>query len=280
MHDVDFDQERAWWDNKAAQEENDLADERINRLLRWRVIERHLTGVKTILEVGGGMGAFSLPLADRGFRVVHVDFSPRMIEAATEKARGTPNIEFLLANACDMHTVADRSIDLVLNMDGAVSFCGSAATQAIAESCRVTKKVALLSVSNLAWMIPIWLTESINKIGTIIPAVHEMVRNGFWHKDQYAENDKLISGYMGTLRAFLPEELRSLIEANGLEVTELRAIGSLANLSAEAITKILKDDRLLNDFIDLCEDYDTRVNPIGPGTKQRAGLLAVACRTS
>ena len=34
---TDFDRERQWWDAKAHREENDRADEGINRALRWRV---------------------------------------------------------------------------------------------------------------------------------------------------------------------------------------------------------------------------------------------------
>jgi hypothetical protein len=32
---VDFQRERAWWDAKAPDEEQDLADESVNRALRW-----------------------------------------------------------------------------------------------------------------------------------------------------------------------------------------------------------------------------------------------------
>jgi hypothetical protein len=63
-----------------------------------------------------------------------------------------------------------------------------------------------------------------------------------------------------------------------MKVVELRAIGSLANLSADALPKVLNDTQLLNAFVDLCEEYDTAVDSSGPGTKQRAGLLAVAQR--
>jgi hypothetical protein len=125
-------------------------------------------------------------------------------------------------------------------------------------------------------MIPVWLSESINKLGSIIPAVYEMMNNGFWHKEQYSENERLVSGYIGTLKAFLPEELRTVIGRNGMKVVELRAVGSLANLSADVLPKILSDDHLLHEFADLCEEYDMAVDPGGPGTKQRAGLLAVA----
>jgi len=88
---VDFDRERAWWDAKAPEEEQDLADEAINRALRWREIELHLAAVRTVLDIGAGTGAFSIPLARRGFAATHVDFSPAMLApspAARPKGEG------------------------------------------------------------------------------------------------------------------------------------------------------------------------------------------------
>ena len=102
MIDVDFQREVAWWDSKADSEETDLGDERINRLLRWRLLEGHLDGIRTILDIGAGTGSFSIPLAQRGFRVTHVDFSEKMIERAREKAGGSPNLEFVAANSADL----------------------------------------------------------------------------------------------------------------------------------------------------------------------------------
>jgi ubiquinone/menaquinone biosynthesis C-methylase UbiE len=276
---VNFDQERLWWDGKVSKEEADFADERINRLLRWRIIERHLKGVETILEVGGGTGVFSIPLAKKGYRVVHVDFSAKMIAAAREKGSGTANLQFQLANASDLHMFDDRSFDLVLNMDGAISFCGSAAEKAIAECCRITKMTTIISVSNRAWMIPVWLAESIQVTGGIMPAVYEMFHYGFWHKEQFAENARLIQDYFPTLRAFLPNELKALLEANEMKSIEIRPLGTLANLSEKVLEQIYSNDELLKLFLGLCDEYDTDIDPNGPGTRQRAGLLAVAYRT-
>jgi len=152
---VSFERERQWWDAKAHKEEVDLSDEAINRALRWREINRHLDGIETILCVGAGTGAFSIPLAQRGFSVTHLDFSPRMLDIAREKAAVIEGIRFVEANATDLAQFAERSFDLVLNMDGAISFSGSEAEKAILESCRVTRRKLILTVTSRALMITV-----------------------------------------------------------------------------------------------------------------------------
>ena len=274
---VDFDRERAWWDAKAPGEEQDLADEAVNRVLRWREIERHLAGVRTILDVGAGTGAFSIPLARRGFAVTHVDFSPAMLALARCKAevysRGgshacpersrraagphpqawepalLQNLGFVEANAAVL-PFPDRSFDLVLNMDGAISFCGSLAEQALREACRVTRKTLILTVSHRAWMIPIWVSASVKVAGRLLPAVGAMFDRGEWHQDQFPENPLLSRGvtqnYFPGFRAFLPVELRTLLEEAGMRVLRCGGLGTLANFCGpEAVERVCQDEALL-----------------------------------
>jgi ubiquinone/menaquinone biosynthesis C-methylase UbiE len=111
---TDFEREIEWWKPKSSSEETDLDDARINRMLRWREIERHLDGVVTIAEIGGATGAFSIPLAERGFKVTHVDFSETALGVAREKAKGISNIHFLEAKAVDLSMFVDGAFDLVL----------------------------------------------------------------------------------------------------------------------------------------------------------------------
>ena len=276
-----FAREERWWDAKAPKEERDLADELINRGLRWREIERRLDGVKTILDVGGGTGAFSIPLARRGYAVTHLDLSSAMLEVARQKAGDTTGLSLVKGNAADLSPFPDRSFDMVLNLDGAISFCGAYAEQALAESCRVTKKVLMLSVSHKAWMVPVWVKSSLAETGRLVPAAWEMFCRGRWEQDQFPENALLARGatqdYFGVLRAFLPNELRSLLEANGMRLLRIGGLGSLANLCGpETVRQALQDEALLAEFLDVCERYDKEVLPEGPGTRQRAGLLAVA----
>ena len=280
---TDFDREKRWWDAKAPNEERDLADESINRALRWREIERHLEGVRTILDIGGGTGAFSIPLAKRGFRLIHLDLSPEMLAIARKKAEGVADIEFVEGNTSDLSRFSDCSFDLVLNLDGAVSFSGSKAIRAIQETCRVAENKVILTVSHQAQMTVAWVGSSLTRTGQLGPAVDAMLNRGEWHQEQFPSNEVLAEGltqnYLGALKAFLPAELRSILESAGMRILRCGGIGSLAGLCDPGLLQRLANDVVLRDsFLSVCERFDIEILPEGPGTRQRAGLMAVAQR--
>ena len=280
---IDFDREKQWWDVKAAREEVDFADARINRELRWRELEKHLSGIKTILDVGGSTGAFAIPLAQRGFDVTLLDISPAMLELARQKAKsvGLERLHIVEGNAADLSIFPDHSFDLVLNMDGAISFCGSQALQAIKESCRVCRRKLIITVSHRAQMAAVLVSSSIKVLGHVGDAAEHMLKQGEWHQEQFAENTILSTGmtqnYMGSLRAFLPGELRQFLNEHGMKILRCGGLGSLANFcGSETIEAVMKDEQQFQKLLDHCEYYDLEVLPDGPGTRQRAGLIAVA----
>jgi hypothetical protein len=173
----------------------------------------------------------------------------------------------------------------VLNMDGAVSFSGSKATRAIQETCRVARAKVILTVSHRAQMAAAWVSGSLLKTGQLGPAVHAMIERGEWHQNQFPGSEALTEGltqnYLGALQAFLPGELISILENEGMRILHCSGLGSLAGLcAAEALARVLKDDTLLESFLTICELFDREILPCGPGTRQRAGLIAVARRVS
>ena len=278
---IDFRREKLWWEHKAHKEEQDREDEAINRALRWHEIEKRLDGVFTILDIGGATGAFSIPLAQRGFQVTHFDIAPAMLQIAREKAQGLTNIEFVEGNAIDLSQYADNTFDLVLNMDGEISFCGEAAEQAIQEACRVTKSKLIIAVSHRGRMIPSWVDTTIQALDRFSKATDEMVYQGRWHQEQYSENALLSKGatddYLGAINAFVPKQLKQILERIGMQVLRCGGLGSLASqCRPETIRRIIEKKELLEKFLEICEYYDRVVLEEGPGTRQRAGLIAVA----
>jgi len=175
-----------------------------------------------------------MPLAKRGFEVVHLDLSPVMLAIAREKARDVPNIEFVEGNASDLTRFSNRAFDLVLNMDGAISFSGSKAITAIQETCRVARSKVILTVSHQAQMAAAWVGWSLARTGRIAPAAQAMIDRGEWSQNQFPDNEVLTAGltqnYLGALKAFLPDELTGILEAAGMHVRRCGGLGSLAGL--------------------------------------------------
>lgn len=287
MINTDYDHEKSWWNAKAKKEELDSCDEQINRALRWREIKKNLTpDICNILEVGAATGAFSIPLAEMGYNMVHFDLSNEMIALAKEKAdsMNLSNISFQQGNSIDLSIYEDNSFDMVINMDGAVSFCGIDAAKAIRESIRVAKHKVIMTVSNRGNMLLSLLKrKNRDNPDKFIPAAYSMFNEGLWHTYQFSENAELVKGctndYLGPIKAFTIEELRSIFEDEGMRIDRLTSIGSLSNhCGKEFIDSIMSNNKLFEEFIELCDRYDKEICNNSIGSAQRAGIIIVASK--
>jgi len=285
MISTDYEYEKNWWNIKAQKEENDMFDEQINRALRWREIKKNLTpDICSILDVGGATGVFSIPLAEMSYKVVHFDLSDEMIKLAQEKANrmNLSGISFKQGNSVDLSMFEDNSFDMVINMDGAISFCGIDAIKAIRESIRVAKHKVIMTVSNRGNMI-VSLLKSCHRIysGKLIPAVYSMFNDGLWHTYQFNENPELVKGctndYLGPIKAFTLEELKCIFENEGMRIDRLTSIGSLSNhCGKDYVDSIKNNSDLFDEFIELCDRFDKEICPNSIGSSQRAGIIIVA----
>lgn len=271
-----------FWDEISQVEEVDYDDEMINRLLRFKAIQCHLSGVHRILDVGAATGAFSIPLARMGFDVVHLDLSDEMIKAAKDKAADLTNIRFVKQDAACLDVFEDNEFDLVLCFDGAISFSGRKAGNVISEICRVGRKV-MLSVSSKSCMTATWLNYSLTKLNRIHPSVKDMMETGYFNKDNYDDAEELTS--IAELKAYDVDELRDVLDKNGMNVLECRSIGSLTHLylmhlyrqnTANGVYEKINAISTDKDFLEICDYYDKFVMPNGMGSFRRAGLFAIA----
>lgn len=277
-----FSEYEKFWDEISQVEEVDHNDEKINRLLRFKAIQCHLSGVRRILDVGAATGAFSIPLAQMGYEVVHLDISDEMIKIAKDKAKGLSNIKFVKKDAADLSIFDTDEFDLVLCFDGAISFSGKKAGEVISEVCRVGKKI-MLSVSSKSCMVATWLNYSLSKLNCIHPSVTDMMTTGYFNKSNYEDADVLTS--ISELKAYDVHELRDVLNENGLNVIECRSIGSLTHLylmhlyrqyPAEIVNEKMNTISANKDFLEICDYYDKNVMSDGMGSFERAGIFAIA----
>ena len=271
-----------FWDEISQVEEVDYDDEMINRLLRFKAIQCHLSGVRKILDVGAATGAFSIPLARMGFDVVHLDLSDEMIKVAKDKSADLTNIRFVKQDAACLDIFEENEFDLVLCFDGAISFSGRKAGNVISEICRVGKKV-MLSVSSKSCMTATWLNYSLTKLNCIHPSVKDMMETGYFSKDNYDDAEELTS--IVELKAYDVDELRDALDNNGMNVLECRSIGSLTHLylmhlyrqnPANGVHEKINAISTDKDFLEICDYYDKFVLPKGMGSFRRAGIFAIA----
>jgi len=84
-------------------------------LLRARAITRLVAPELVVADIGTGTGVLALELARLGLRVVAIDSSPRMLEAAREKAEreGLAGIELRLGDAAAL-PLAEGEVDAAL----------------------------------------------------------------------------------------------------------------------------------------------------------------------
>jgi ubiquinone/menaquinone biosynthesis C-methylase UbiE len=76
-----------------------LLDPSVRQAWRQLLLDRLPAAPASIADLGCGTGTLTLLLADEGYRVDGVDFSPRMLELAKAKAGDSAGVRFLTGDA-------------------------------------------------------------------------------------------------------------------------------------------------------------------------------------
>jgi len=108
-----------YYDTDPASEEDRLARHQLEFDLTWRLIERFVPEGATILEIGCAAGAYTLPLARRGHRIVAVDLSSQLLARCRDRlvsAGLAQQVRFVLADARDLDSLEQTLYDVVLLM--------------------------------------------------------------------------------------------------------------------------------------------------------------------
>ena len=283
---------RAFWGDVMAGEE-DLREERfplveVQTAIAWEVIGDVLRPDMRVLDAGGGTGRYSLPLAAQGHRVLHLDFSPAMLNRARKaaRARGLRNIQFAKGDVRRLKGIKDRAHDLTLCLDAPISYAWPHHEQALAEVCRVTDDVLVLMVSSRYGVAPFMLEYDLS--GEFTPGGGMDAQNPFRTTEailahgveQHDPETRALLEREGKLTppdyAFTIPELAELVRNNGFEVVRFGGPGALArNLERAQLQRITADETLFRRFIQLSLRFDFDPHNAGMGA---VNILMVAKR--
>ena len=113
-----FDQEIALWNAEAGTfdeaPDHGLSDLRVRAAWKQLLCAKLPPAPATVADLGCGTGTLSVLLADSGYHVDGVDFSPAMIQRAEAKAIGRSDVRFLEGDAYDP-PLPSGSYDAVLS---------------------------------------------------------------------------------------------------------------------------------------------------------------------
>ena len=205
----------------------------------------------SILDLGGGAGVYSCPLANKGYKVTLADLSETLLAQANKQKEGEA-VQNLIScdqvNATDLSCYKDQSFDVVLLFGPLYHLTEKTEREkCVSEVCRVLKKGGKVFAS----FIP-HLSGSI-----------ALVQRFCWSPDQVDINtleECFESGKFKNLsdkgfqEGYYPasEEIENLFSANGFEKILLRSIRGFGYEKEDVIFKF-KNKNVFSKILDLID---------------------------
>ena len=209
-----------------------------------------------------------------------------------ERAGVLENITFIKGALEDLSAFGDRAFDLVISFDAPVSYTYPNQEKVIGELVRIAGKRIILSVSSRLGYLP-YLANPLQKNQFILdenckdPWVKWCVANkssairSFTFDKSIAEK-QMADGLMGgeeeiaeyekggapwcITYAFMPDELKTVLESFGVKNVELAGPGAYARtIPRELLVKMMNDPVQRSDFLDFCYEYDRNPFVCGMG---------------
>jgi len=292
--------ERHWNLSDKGERENNREELFIDDIIQKEHIEREilsrLDGINTVFDGGAGAGRFSIMLAKKGIKVTHFDISQPMIEKARELAIAAgveDHIVFVKGALEDLSLYSDSEFDMVISFDAPISYTYPNQAEVIENLIRIAKKKIIISVSSRLGSLP-YFANPIQKNQFIIDKNTDdkfarwcldneknQVENFIYDKEicENVFNDGLCEDIEKSVESynngeapwpitylFMPDELKSLLEKNGVSDVHLAGPGAYARtIPNEILMKIMNDEKQKVDFLDFCYQYDNNPYVCGMG---------------
>jgi len=215
---------------------------RVEFITTMHLLGKHLPREGLVLDAGGGPGRYTIELAKRGYEVVLLDITPRLLGVAREKIEeagvGEGVRGVLEGSITDLSAFPEGSFDAVLCLGGPLNHIleGSERRRAAGELARVAKRGAPIIAS---------VISRLGLLKTILREFPDEIQDCAHH----LETGDYIPGVLpreevkGFTAAhwFLPEELRELFEGQGVEVLEMAACEGLSSHLEEETNRLAGD---------------------------------------
>ena len=279
-----------------AERENTFIDDIVQKAHIEKELLSNLDGIETVFDGGAGCGRFSILLAKHGLKVTHFDISRPMIDKAKELAEKEgvlDRITFVQGALEDLSAYADKSFDLVMSFDSPISYTYPNQENTISELVRLARKRIMISVSGRLGALP-YLANPIQKNQFILDkdSKDEWVQWCLKSREQMIEEFSfskytimktyetgLFGGIEESKKAydrgeapwsisyhFMPDELRGILEKNGVKNIELAGPGAFARtVPNEILVKIMNDPVQRKQFLEVCHMYDSNPYVCGMG---------------
>ncbi|MBO4784181.1 MAG: methyltransferase domain-containing protein [Lachnospiraceae bacterium] len=279
-----------------AEREHTFIDDIVQKSYIEKELLANLDGIETAFDGGAGSGRFSILLAKQGIHVTHFDISQPMIDKAreiAEKEGVLDKLTFVKGALEDLSKYGDRSFDLVMSFDAPISYTYPNHARTIGELVRIAKKRIMISVSSRLGALP-YLANPIQKNQFILDkdskdgwvqwclnSREQMIETFSFSKDSIMKT--YATGLFGDIEEskkaydrgetpwsisyhFMPDELKEILEKNGVRNVELAGPGAFARtIPNEILVKIVSDPIQRKQFLEFCHLYDSNPYVCGMG---------------
>ena len=279
-----------------AEREHTFIDDIVQKSYIEKELLANLDGIETAFDGGAGSGRFSILLAKQGIHVTHFDISQPMIDKAreiAEKEGVLDKLTFVKGALEDLSKYGDRSFDLVMSFDAPISYTYPNHARTIGELVRIAKKRIMISVSSRLGALP-YLANPIQKnqfildkdskdgwVQWCLSSREQMIEQFSFSKDSIMKT--YATGLFGDIEEskkaydrgetpwsisyhFMPDELKEILEKNGVRNVELAGPGAFARtIPNEILVKIVSDPIQRKQFLEFCHLYDSNPYVCGMG---------------
>ncbi len=223
--------------------------------MTMKILKKYLPKNANILDLGGGAGAYSFPLAELGYNVYLADLSENLIQEAIVENNKKENkiIACDIVNAIDLKIYNDEQFDVVLLFGPLYHLLEKdERKQCLTEVNRVLKKDGIIFAS----FIP-YLSGSIAILDRYFRHPEQVDINNLdktfkYGKFNNASNKGFQEGYYPTVKEI--EDLFQECKFNKIEIRSIRGIG----YEKEDNIYGIKDEKIFNKIIELIAQISTK----------------------